>query len=367
MKREKNIMIMILAVVFMAASFSQGAYAVSSRDLSVDAALLGDGGNMGMLPPTGAQGALGVAASAGAQGLGAAQGSMKGQLSGLDNKSAEDKKGRIYEFKGKVRISRKEGEGWTQAKIGTMVREGDVVITSEGSSVSITFDDTFLNVTHIPENTRVVFRSIEPTDMFLEDGTIYNMFDGLKHGANWKVTTPTAVAAVRGTWWLVNYTSASGEFISATIQLPDDGVSSSVDVIDILENGSEGSTVNVPEGNQINLAANQEPDPSLLQKIDLEWLEKIQSSLEEVIAQRAENNDPLPPTGNDPLGGPGDNLPGGAPENNLDQQDTGSFVQENQQEVFEPLIEEIPNEDPGEGGDDDIRDEELCRFNPELC
>ena len=55
-----------------------------------------------------------------------------------------------------------------------------------------------------------------------------------------------AVAAVRGTYYLVQFLSASGDFIAATIDIPD-GKSGVIEIMDVLEDVNAGSGVNVPE------------------------------------------------------------------------------------------------------------------------
>ena len=224
---------------------------------------------------------------------------LKGAQStvGIVTEDQTDKRGRIYDLKGDVRIARKGSQKWKKAKKNIRLEEGDMLLTGKNGAASMTFDETYLNVTHIPQNTRAVLRSIEPTDIYLEDGTLYNFFDGLQEGSRWKVSTPTTVAAVRGTHFLANYTAASGQVISAVFDVPEDGHISTVTLIDVLSNGLKGTTLDIPEGRQIDLKAGQQPDPSLFKDIDPYWIEQIQKTLAHLAELRAEQNGVLPPTG----------------------------------------------------------------------
>ena len=272
---------------------------VSSRDLSVDAAFLPDGAQGGVLPATGSQTlASGTPVRPMPSGLGVSTSSTRGVTDAYGGTSRADNKARIYEAIGKVKIAKQGSSDWKKVKIDTIVEEGDVILTGKNGKASITFDEAYLNITHIPENTRAVFKTIEPTDIFLEDGTVFNLFDAVPTGSNWKVSTPTAVAAVRGTYWLVNFTASTGEIITATFDVPDDGSSSLVQLIDILASGQQGPTVNIPEGNQISLAQGQSPDPSLLTGVDPQWLAQIQATLELLAFLRSGFNSgsQLPPT-----------------------------------------------------------------------
>lgn len=335
----KNKILGVLAALLLVAGFSSPAFAeaVSAQDLKADEALLGpDAG--GMLPPTGSQGIMAVPYA------GANPASLLALTRGQNVVSAEDqtdKQGQVYHVKGNARIAMKDVEGWEKVKVGTVIKEGHIIITKEGAEASVTFDGKHMNVVHIPQNTRVVFSSIEPTDIKLEDGTVFNMIDGLQKGGQWKVSTPTAVAAVRGTYWVVQYTSSTGELIAATFDIPDDNQSSAIELVDLLDNGSEGSGVTIPEGNQIDLKEGQSPDPSLLEKVDENLLNQIEQIMKDLLEER-NSQGALPPTGGDPL----DKGQGNENQQNnlLDPQlDTQSTVSE-EEEPSESLPQELPEE-----------------------
>ncbi|MBI3317089.1 MAG: hypothetical protein HYZ85_03690 [Candidatus Omnitrophica bacterium] len=251
----------------------EAAELISNPDAYLDLALSGDSVT---LRPTGAM------SGGGAKGK---------KVSG-----ASDKKARVYDVMGNARIAKKDVKEWSAITPGTMIEEGDIILTDMGSFISITFDYEYLNVSHIPANTRAEFRSIEPIDIYLEDGTIYNIFDNIPEGEQWRTSTPTAVAAVRGTWWLVNFISATGEFSSGTLQVADDGDDSIVNILDILEDGSEGGSIEIPENFQLDLLGNEKLNPSAVHPLDSGWLEKIWDFLEKLASLRAARSSLLPPT-----------------------------------------------------------------------
>lgn len=263
------------AVLLFQSPMIYAANSISNPDAFVDLALSGDSGT---LKSTGALNGI-------------------GGLKGRKVEGASDKKARVYDVTGNARIAKKDLKEWTAIKPGIVIEEGDIILTDKNSNVSLTFDKEYLNASYIPANTRAIFRSIEPTDIQLEDGTIYNIFDNLPKREEWKVSTPTAVAAVRGTWWLVNFHAATGELIAATLQIADDGDDSVVKVTDILENGAEGANLNVPEDFEIYLDKNQEPDASMIRDLNPDWIPQIWDFLEKLAALRAARSSLLPPTG----------------------------------------------------------------------
>lgn len=320
---------------------------VSTRDLSADEALLQQGGMAGVLPPTGSQAALMPLPSAQAFNDPAQPAQILQWEKAL--MTLRDGQAVLFSLEGRVRISRKDTTEWLPASEGMEVSAGDILLTDQNAGAALAFDDRYQNVIRIPENTRVAVKNIEPTNLFLEDGTLFNFFDGLGKGSQWKVSTPTAVATVRGTWFIVQYLSSTGEFLSATVNVPDDDHDSQIEILDIKENGETGESVLVPEGNQIFLQAGMEPNAALLEMIDQKWLDQIEAFLEDLITRResSEINTPLPPTSGefsdpgvlDPAGPGG---VGGFDPASLDPQlDTGStdeFLND------EPIQEEEFNE-----------------------
>ncbi len=344
----------VVGTMITACSVYAGAEAVSSRDVSIDAALVGEGGMSGVLPPTG--NAMVAPATLFQSTGGFVDPSRPNQkaLRRLVTEDKIDKKAVIYDLEGKARISKKGEDGWQDVKAGVEIQEGDVIITSPKSKVFITFDRNYYNVTYVPENTRVVFKSIEPTDMFLEDGTVYNMFDGIPKGSNWQVSTPTAVAAVRGTWMVVNFLLETGEFLSIVVDVEHDGEDSKIEVIDILDSGEQGSSVIVPEGKQIFLEQGQSPDTSQIEDADPSFLNELQGVLEDLANNRDDQGDEFGDTGGEEFTEPGEG-DGNGPELDFSL-DSGTDITDPVEEtIIKDEMEEEP-EDPGEGGGNPCED-----------
>lgn len=320
-----------------------------SRDVSVDNLMVKNQGWMGVLPATAGEAAV-DAKLAGPGNFVNTTFPPARNLSGLVTADRSDKRARVYDIKGSVKMAKKGSQDWKEVKKDARIEEGFIVLTGKESYASVTFDLNYLNAVHIPENTRAYFRSIEPTDVVLEDGTIYNFLDGLSSNESWKVSTPVAVAAVRGTHYLVSFTSASGEFIEATINVPDDGHESSVEVISV-KDGKEGSSADIPEGYQIDLTEGETPDAATLEKIDPKWLQQIEDVLKK-LAELRKIGEPLPPTAGEfvepgVLDPAGPDTVSGNSDNNLDPQDTALTPDEPSSSSSE---EEFREEQPaGEG------------------
>ncbi len=267
-----------------------------------------------------------------------------------------DKKARVYDLKGKVTWTKSGSPVEKKLRLNDVLEKGDAIQTEEKSSVSIAFDDSYMNAIHLPENTHAVIESIEPTDVRVENGAIYSAVNGLPQGGSWKITTPAAVAAVRGTLYLVRYQAANGTFYAATVDVPDDGKTSAIDIQEIA--GSQHA--DVPEGKEITLTQGQTPSQDLVGDLDPESLQEILNFFEALIFERETQEEGYaPPTGNEPV----DDSESGnenSEENSqpdLDPSDTGILTEDSQDQPLEaPLpVEEGPIVD-------DPNEEEKCEL-----
>ena len=191
----------------------------------------------------------------------------------------KDGLGRVYEIKGKAMISEQGSPVERKLKVGDIVKAGDSVYTAKKSSVSIVFDFLKQNAAHIPESSRAVFTSIEPTDIKLESGSVFSAVDGLPQGSTWKVTTPVAVAAVRGTLYFVRFEAESGEFYAATVNVPDDGRDSAIEIslvtADNLASVAEGKQITLREGDSSGLQ-------DMVQDLNPEAVKEIQQFFNDI-------------------------------------------------------------------------------------
>lgn len=130
---------------------------------------------------------------------------------------------KITSLEGDVRILKKDASDWEPAEKDQAVEAGDQILTGKNSSADIAYDNYLLNITHIQELTKAEFRSIEPTDIYLEDGSIYSALDGLGEDGEYQIATPTAVAAVRGTHFDVAFDQRTQKFTSAALSSGEEG------------------------------------------------------------------------------------------------------------------------------------------------
>lgn len=114
----------------------------------------------------------------------------------------------IAHVKGDVRILREGTDGWTPVEENENVQQGNQIKTGSGGSTDIVYDHSSLNVVHLDENTIAVFRAIEPTDLYLTDGSIFNSLQGLPQGESYEVATAVSITGVRGTQFLRIYIAA---------------------------------------------------------------------------------------------------------------------------------------------------------------
>lgn len=113
--------------------------------------------------------------------------------------SLADHQAMVFNLEGEVYLLQEGASQWVPLQQGDIIHEGDQIRTGKASFVEIAYDDFYLNLARIGADTLAEFRAIEPTDVYLSDGGIFNDLEGLPSGATYEVATPTSVAGVRGT------------------------------------------------------------------------------------------------------------------------------------------------------------------------
>jgi hypothetical protein len=161
------------------------------------------------------------------------------------------KTAKIVDLEGEVRILKNNADDWKAAEKNAAVEIGDKIMTGASSFADIAYDDYLLNVTRIQEKTMAEFRSIDPTDIYLEDGSIFSALDGLENEGGYQIATPTAVAAVRGTHFDVAYDKSTQEFSAASLPSGDEGHQSIIHVLDPKD--PSAAPVEVAENKQMNV------------------------------------------------------------------------------------------------------------------
>lgn len=195
--------------------------------------------------------------------------------------SEQDGMAKVYELQGKALITPKGSPEERVLKVGDEIRVGDAVYTEKGASLSISFDSRKQNAVRIPAETKATFTSIEPTDIKLDDGSIFNVVNGLAAGSTWKITTPSAVAAVRGTVFLVRYEAANGQMFAATVDVPDDGKTSAIEIQSL----DGGGTADIAEGREILMKEGETPSPEMVKDLNPEAVKEVQAFFAQVSAE----------------------------------------------------------------------------------
>jgi hypothetical protein len=122
---------------------------------------------------------------------------------GCKESKPQEKTGIVTLKVGSVKIQRDGGQT-VEAKISEQVRQGDTIVTAKNSTMVVQFSDSF--VVQIEESSimRVTSSMEDNREMFVEDGQVLAKL--VKTGKNnASISTPTSVAAVRGTQFSVSY------------------------------------------------------------------------------------------------------------------------------------------------------------------
>ena len=123
---------------------------------------------------------------------------------------AVEKAGDVVSVRGKAVIERKAGK--EDARVAASLQESDSVVTRDKSRVKMLFrDDSILT---LGANSKLVIKKYLYSPESKRAESIYELADGrlrsVVGGAGFKVTTPTAFAAARGTIFTVAYNMETG-------------------------------------------------------------------------------------------------------------------------------------------------------------
>lgn len=193
-----------------------------------------------------------------------------------DDSGRTDQLARIFDFQGDVKVLKSDSEEWMPAKKGMVLEAGDQILTGQDGHLNVVYDNQFLNIARIEKNTKAEFRSIEPTDLFLEDGTIFNALDGLS-GQGYQISTATAVAGVRGTELFTAFDAANQLFLAGVLD------TTGVHSIELI---AQNQSMILNEGSQMEIGAGEMPSPDKVEVIPAATLEHFQGMKTEILENR---------------------------------------------------------------------------------
>lgn len=104
----------------------------------------------------------------------------------------------VLAIKGTVKAYSLSGNT-TTVQEGDLLNEGDTVEVSDGGALDLAYDRDWRNVVRLEGGSKAKIESISPAKLDLADGAIYAKLKQLPTSTSFEVSTPTAVAAVRGT------------------------------------------------------------------------------------------------------------------------------------------------------------------------
>src|SRR3989338_9137249 len=102
----------------------------------------------------------------------------------------------------------------TTLKNGDRLTAGTSVQVMKGGPLFLSFDSNRMNLIQISENTQFKMLPLDKKELGVElsSGTITAALDRWDKGQEFKITTPVAVAAVRGTRFLIGVTGTQTQF-----------------------------------------------------------------------------------------------------------------------------------------------------------
>ncbi len=112
----------------------------------------------------------------------------------------------IIYLEGSVQVQGEQEEGWRNAELGTKVDIGDKIRTARKSIADVALDEAKKNTIRINPKTLVMLDSANPGTidrLDLSRGMVYAKVENIQSGLSFEVSTPSAVAGVRGSAYSV--------------------------------------------------------------------------------------------------------------------------------------------------------------------
>ncbi len=131
---------------------------------------------------------------------------------------------------GNVEVRKPGDKDWKPLTDGTALPQGTQVLTHPGSTCSIKLGDSAIE---LGPDTFATMTNLEPIKVDMQSGRIYALVRNLRPGSEFKVASPTAVCAARGTGWV--QTTNDVACYEGTL----------------LVQGADGSEAEIPEGYSI--------------------------------------------------------------------------------------------------------------------
>ena len=115
-----------------------------------------------------------------------------------------------------VAIATSPQAGDRSLKQGDLLGRGDEVTVGDESYVDLAYDKDRQNVTRLESNTHVKIASVVPGKLDLSNGSVFAKMKKLPRHSEFEVKTPTAVASVRGTEYLIRHARGHTEVLNAS-------------------------------------------------------------------------------------------------------------------------------------------------------
>ena len=123
----------------------------------------------------------------------------------------------LINVEGSVQVQSPGDNEWKKAENGMQVNIGDSIRTARRSKADIALDAEKKNTIALGEKTLVVLNSASADTidrLDLSRGRVYSNMEGIKSGLSFEVNTPSAVAGVRGSSYMV-YAERDEDEVSA--------------------------------------------------------------------------------------------------------------------------------------------------------
>lgn len=108
---------------------------------------------------------------------------------------------KVLSFEGHVQRKTPSWTQWKNVQKNEILARGDQILTGPNSTCEIGVGEGTKSVVKLRADSKAALTSLDPVKIDLESGKVLSWVRGMKPGSTFQVSTPTAIAAVRGTGW----------------------------------------------------------------------------------------------------------------------------------------------------------------------
>ncbi|GEM_PF-6534282 len=119
----------------------------------------------------------------------------------MSHANPPESQARVLSFEGQVQYRMPSSKEWKNVQKNELLSQGTEILTGPNSTCEIGVGEGIKSAVKLRQDSRATLTSLAPVKIDLRSGKIFSLVRNIKQGSTFQVSTPTAVATVRGTGW----------------------------------------------------------------------------------------------------------------------------------------------------------------------